>query len=297
MAANLGVDEEWITSRCGINTRSYTAENEYTPDIAYEASIEALEKSGISAEELDLIIVSTSTPERVFPSSACILQERLGNKKCPAFDLNATCSGFVYGLTVADKFIRDGSAKNVLVVGAEVPAKYARLDHPEVVILFGDGAGAAVLTASEEPGIIDCTLGADGSYGFVLETSRNLDAVKDSLGYHINMDGPQLFKQATKTMAKSITEILQRNNLTANDVDWIVPHQANERILLTTAKLARFPTEKVIITVDEHANTSSGTVPLALNTAIKDGRIKPGDLCLFVTFGAGFVWGSTLVRM
>jgi 3-oxoacyl-[acyl-carrier-protein] synthase-3 len=255
--------------------------------------------AGITAEDIDLIIVGTTTPDKVFPGTACIIQRRLGISGCGAFDIQAACSGFVYGLDMADRYIRTGAAQNVLVIGAETLSRLTDWEDRTTAVLFGDGAGAVVLQAADEPGIISTHIHADGQYEDLLQVpqgvSAGFDIVRAKEAY-IQMNGNAVFRRAVATLDGIARETLEKNGVDKHDLDWFVPHQANLRIISAAAKKLDMPMERVIVTVDEHANTSAASIPLALDTAVRDGRIKRGELLLFEAFGAGFTWGSALLR-
>ena len=277
---------DWIVSRSGIYERHIAADNELCSDLALQASLRAIEAAGISANDIDLVIVATTTPDRVFPSTACILQDKLGIKnRGAAFDMQAVCGGFVYALNTADLYIRGGQAKTVLVVGAEVFTRILNWDDRTTCVLFGDGAGAVILQASETQGIISCKLHADGTHHGMLQANPL-----------VNMDGQAVFKFAVKVLSEVVEEILEENNLTGSDISWLVPHQANVRIMEATAKKVGFSMDKVIITVATHGNTSAASIPLALDTAVRDGRIQAGQNILLEAVGGGFTWGAVLIR-
>lgn len=290
---------EWIIERTGIKKRHIAAENETTCDLAEAAARRALDAAGIAATELDLIIVATTTPNRIFPSTACLLQDRLGVHGCPAFDVQAVCTGFVYALAIADKFIRTGSARRALVIGAETLSRIIDWTDRGTCVLFGDGAGAVILEASEEPGILSTHLHADGQYKDLLTVpsgiSQGYDKVRAGSAF-MQMEGNEVFKVAVNTLGDIVDETLAANQLQKSDIDWLVPHQANIRIITATAKKLKMPMERVVVTVAEHGNTSAASVPLALDVAVRDGRIKRGDTLLLEAFGGGFTWGSALVR-
>ena len=292
--------DEWIASRTGIRERHVAAEGETTVDLSYHASVRALEAAGCSADELDLIIVGTTTPDLIFPSSACLLQERLGVADCGAFDVNAACSGFLYALSIADKFIKSGDAKTVLVVGAETLTRMVDWTERTTCVLFGDGAGAVVLRADAETGILSTHLHADGSKKELLwnpvGVSVGFDEDAKNAGVRIQMSGSDVFKYAVKALDSVVEETLQANGLDRHDIDWLIPHQANLRIIEATAKRLDMPMERVVVTVDRHGNTSSGSVPLALDEAVRSGKVQRGQLLLLEAFGGGFTWGSALVR-
>ncbi len=291
--------DEWIRSRTGIEERHIAADGEYTVDLAEKAAIKAMEAAGKSKDDIDLIIVATTTADRVFPSTACLLQKRLDIHGCAAFDIQAVCTGFVYALGVADKFIRSGSAKCALVVGAETCSRIVDWTDRNTCVLFGDGSGAVVLEASDEPGILSTHLHADGEYEDLLNvdygvsTAANL--IIDGSG-GIQMKGNEVFKMAVNTLGRIVDETLAFNNMEKSDIDWLVPHQANMRIINATAKKLKMSIDHVVVTVNKHGNTSAASVPLALDTAVRDGRIKRGEILLLEAFGGGFTWGSALIK-
>ncbi|WP_455201292.1 beta-ketoacyl-ACP synthase III [Kaarinaea lacus] len=291
--------DQWITERTGIKKRHIVIDGETTCDLAEAASRRAIEAAGISTSDIDLIIVATTTPDQVFPSTACLLQARLDIHGCPAFDIQAVCTGFVYAVGVADQFIRSGISKNALVVGAETMSRIVDWTDRGTCVLFGDGAGAVVLQASDEPGIMSSHLHADGSYEQLLTVpygiSNGYDRVKEGSAY-INMQGNEVFKMAVRTLGRIVDETLAKNNLQKTDINWLVPHQANIRIIAATAKKLKMSMDQVVVTVQEHGNTSAASVPLALDVAVRDGRIKRGDILLCEAFGGGFTWGSTLIK-
>jgi 3-oxoacyl-[acyl-carrier-protein] synthase III len=292
--------DEWIAARTGIRERHVAAEGETTGDLAYHASVRALEAAGVTASELDLIVLGTTTPDLIFPSTACLLQHRLGANGCPAFDVNAACSGFVYALTVADKFIRSGAARTVLVVGAETLTRMVDWKDRTTCVLFGDGAGAVVLKADTETGILSTHMHADGSKKELLwnpvGVSVGFKPGEDNAGVRIHMSGNDVFKHAVKALDSVVEEALEANGLDRHDIDWLIPHQANLRIIEATAKRLDMPMDRVVVTVDKHGNTSSGSVPLALDEAVRSGRVQRGQLVLLEAFGGGFTWGSALLR-
>jgi len=295
----IDTSDEWIRERTGIKRRHLAADGEKTSDLALAAANQALDMAGISAEDIDLIIIATTTPDKVFPGTACIVQRRLGIGGCGAFDIQAACSGFVYGLDLGDRYIRTGAAKNVLVIGAETLSRLTNWEDRATAVLFGDGAGAVVLQESEEQGIISTHIHADGQYEDLLQVpqgvSSGYDITRAGEAY-IQMNGNAVFRRAVATLDSIARETLDRNNIDKHDLDWFVPHQANMRIITAAAKKLDMPMERVIVTVDEHANTSAASIPLALDVAVRDGRIKRGELLLFEAFGAGFTWGSALLR-
>ncbi len=291
--------DEWITERTGIKERRIAAEGENTCDLAEQAARRAIEAAGIDKNEIDLIIVGTTTPDQVFPSTACLLQERLDIHGAPAFDVQAVCTGFVYALSVADKFIKSGTHKTALVVGAETMSRITDWTDRTTCILFGDGAGAVVLQASEEPGILSTHIHADGQYKDLLRVqsgvSNSYQHVQDGTAF-MEMRGNEVFKMAVNTLGRIVDETLDANQMKKSDVDWLVPHQANIRIIGATAKKLRMSMDNVVVTVDKHGNTSGASVPLALDVAVRDGRIKRGDTVLLEAFGGGFTWGSALIK-
>lgn len=289
--------DEWITDRTGIKERHIAASGQTTCDLAERAARQALDAAGIGKDEVDLIIVATTTPDRVFPSTACLLQQRLDIHGCPAFDIQAVCTGFVYALGVADKFIRAGGVRNALVIGAETLSRIVDWSDRNTCVLFGDGAGAVVLQASSEPGILSTHMHADGSYESLLTTNGGVsEGVQGEAGPYIEMSGNEVFKMAVNTLGRIVDETLEANHMDKSEVDWLVPHQANTRIIQATAKKLKMTMDRVVMTVAEHGNTSAASVPLALNAAVRDGRIQRGDVLLLEAFGGGFTWGSALVR-
>lgn len=283
--------DEWIFSRTGIRERHIVADDEFTSDLAAHAARQAIESANIDPACIDLIIVATTTPDKVFPSTAVMLQNKLGIAGCPAFDVQAVCSGFVYALATADNFIKSGAAKCALVVGAEAFSRIVDWTDRGNCILWGDGAGAVILQASEEQGIISTHLHADGNYEKMLHVPR-----KTHGGDTVVMEGNAVFKVAVNTLDAIVDETLLANNLRKSDIDWLVPHQANIRILQATAKKLEMSMDKVVVTVDKHGNTSAASIPLALDVAVRDGRIKRGDIVLMEAFGGGFTWGSALIK-
>ncbi|MEE9330754.1 MAG: beta-ketoacyl-ACP synthase III [Methylophilaceae bacterium] len=283
--------DEWIYSRTGIRERHIAAPDELTSDLATNAAKKAIESANIHAGEIDLIIVATTTPDKVFPSVATMVQRKLGLTDCPAFDIQAVCSGFVYGLSTADNFIKAGASKCALVIGADTISKITDYTDRGNCILWGDGAGAVILQASKEVGVISTHLHANGNYESMLHVPRNADG-QDT----ITMEGNAVFKMAVNTLDKIVDETLAANNMQKSDIDWLVPHQANIRILQATAKKLNMDMDKVVATVETHGNTSAASIPLALDTAVSDGRIKRGEIILMEAFGGGFTWGSALVK-
>jgi len=300
LAKMVDTSDEWIVSRSGIRERHIAAEGETTGDLAYHAAVRALEAAGVAAQELDLIVLGTTTPDLVFPSTACLLQHRLGANGCAAFDVNAACSGFIYALTVADKFIKSGAAKTVLVVGSETLTRMVDWTERSTCVLFGDGAGAVVLKADTETGILSTHLHADGGKKELLwnpvGVSVGFKPGEKNAGVRINMAGSDVFKYAVKALDSVVEETLEANGIDRHELDWLIPHQANLRIIEATAKRLDMPMDRVIVTVDKHGNTSSGSVPLALDEAVRSGKIQRGQLVLLEAFGGGFTWGSALLR-
>ncbi|KAF0193175.1 MAG: 3-oxoacyl-acyl-carrier-protein synthase III [Gammaproteobacteria bacterium] len=291
--------DEWIVERTGIRKRHIAADDETCCDMAEVAARRALEAAGVGTGEIDLVIVATTTPDRVFPSTACLLQQRLDIHGPAAFDVQAVCTGFIYALSIADKFIRTGAASKAVVVGAETLSRIIDWTDRDTCVLFGDGAGAVVLAASDHPGILSTHLHADGQFESLLNVpagiSSGYDLVQKGQAY-IHMQGNEVFRVAVNTLGRIVDETLAANNLKQEDIDWLVPHQANIRIIEATARKLRMPLERVVITVDQHGNTSAASVPLALDVAVRDGRIKHGDTLLLEAFGGGFTWGSALLR-
>jgi 3-oxoacyl-[acyl-carrier-protein] synthase-3 len=289
-------NDQWIQERTGIKKRHIIADNETTTDLAFNAAEKAIEAAGIANKEIDLIIVATTTPTRIFPSTASLVQERLGISGCPAFDLQAVCTGFVYALTVADKFIKSGSAKNALVIGAESLSRIVDWNDRNTCVLFGDGAGAVVLQASEETGILSTHIHSDGKYNTLLSVPTGPGSMDTDAKPYIEMQGNDVFKIAVRTLSSIADETLSANNLSKKDIDWLIPHQANIRIIAATAKKLGLSMDQVVVTVDEHGNTSAASIPLALDVAVRDGRIQRGETLLLEAFGGGFTWGSVLLN-
>jgi len=301
LEAVMATTDEWIRSRTGIRERRIVSEGETTTTLGLEACRKALAAAEIEPEEIDLFIVGTTTPDLIFPSSACLLQKQLGLRDVGAMDINAACSGFMYALSVADKYIRCGDARRVLVCGAETLSKLINWNKRDTAVLFGDGAGAVVLEASEEPGILSTHIHADGNYADLLTTkvgvSCGFDGIEENEGRaEIMMKGNEVFKVAVRTLGRMVKETLGANKLKKSDLDWLIPHQANYRIITATAKMLDMDLDQVVVTVDRHGNTSAASVPLALDEAVRDGRIKRGDMLLLEAFGGGFTWGSALIR-
>jgi 3-oxoacyl-[acyl-carrier-protein] synthase-3 len=291
--------DEWIRTRTGIRQRHIAADDETTGDLSTLAAQRALDAAGIKASEIDLIVLGTTTPDIIFPSTACLVQHRLGANGCAAFDVNAACSGFVYALGVADKFIKTGSAKKALVIGAETLTRMIDWNERETCVLFGDGAGAVVLEGSSEPGIYATCLHADGGHKELLYNPVGVSAGftdEPNHGVRIRMSGREVFKVAVKTLDALVEETLKAAGMDAAQLDWLIPHQANLRIIEATAKRLNMSMEQVIVTVDQHANTSAGSVPLALDHAVRSGKVKRGQNLLLEAFGGGFTWASALLR-
>ncbi len=291
--------DEWIQERTGIKRRHIAADHELTSDMGLAAAREAIEAADIDVPDIDLIILATTTPDKVFPSTACIVQRRLDLHKIPAFDIHAACSGFIYALDVADRFIRTGGATTVLIIGSETYSRIIDWQDRGTCVLFGDGAGAIVLSAADEPGVMSTHIHADGAFEESLHVPAGISSGYASVraeSAFIQMKGHEVFKKAVGTLGSMAREILSMNNVDKHDINWLIPHQANLRIIAAAAKKLDLPMERVVVTVDEHANTSTASIPLALDVAVRDGRIKRGELLLFEAFGAGFTWGSALVR-
>ena len=308
LTAKLDTTDEWIESRTGIRQRYLAADGEWTSDLALKAAENALENANIPAAEIDLVVLATSTPDRTFPATATKVQHRLGMVNGAAFDIQAVCSGFVYGLAVADNFIKSGQCKTVLLIGAETFSRILDWEDRSTCVLFGDGAGAVVLRAAEDDP--DTNLGETGHNrgSGVLSTHLHSDGATNDLLYvdggpsstqtvgHLRMNGREVFRHAVNNFSSVVKEALEANGLSADDIDWVVPHQANKRILDGTRRKLGLPPEKIVITVDRHANTSAASIPLALDVAVRDGRIKKGDLVLMLAMGGGLTWGAGLVR-
>lgn len=295
--ATQGVEtsDDWIVERTGIRARHFAADDVCSSDLAVEAAKRALEAAQLQAQDIDLIIVATSTPDMVFPSVACILQHKLGIAGCPAFDVQAVCSGFVYALTVADAMIKTGAAKRALVVGAEVFSRILDFSDRTTCVLFGDGAGAVVLEASEEPGILASDLHADGKYVNILCVPGHVSGGKVLGDPVLKMDGQAVFKLAVGVLESAARAVLAKANLTDADIDWLIPHQANIRIMQSTAKKLKLSMDKLVVTVDQHGNTSAASIPLALDVAVRSGQVKKGDTVMLEGVGGGFTWGAVLL--
>ncbi len=291
--------DEWIRTRTGISERRIVAPGQDTSDLALHAARAALEMANLPASALDLIIVATTTPARIYPSTACLLQDALGVHGCPAFDMQAACTGFLYALGTADRFIRTGGVRYALVVGADAYSHIVDWKDRSTCILFGDGAGAVVLAATEEPGILSTHLHADGRHKNLLTVpwgvGQGYDRLREASGF-TSMQGAEVFRHAVRMLGGIVDETLAANGMDKKDVDWLVPHQANIRIIEATAKKLHLSMDRVVVTVAQHGNTSAASVPLALDVAVRDGRIQRGDIVLLEAFGGGFTWGSALVR-
>lgn len=296
LAASVDTSDEWIFSRTGIRQRHIAAEDELASDLAFRASVNALAAAGIAAQDLDLIIVATTTPDVIFPSTACALQGKLGASGSAAFDVQAVCSGFVYALATADALMRSGPYRHALVVGAEVYSRILDWQDRATCVLFGDGAGAVVLSAAETPGILSCHLHADGQYRDILAVPGSIRNGKVTGSPFLTMDGNAVFRFAVKVLGDVVDEAMSANGMSPHDIDWLIPHQANIRIIQATARRLGMPMSKVVVTVDRHANTSAASIPLALDVAVRDGRVRPGHLVLMEGVGGGFAWGAVLAR-
>jgi len=296
--AQQGVEtsDEWIVERTGIRARHFAAPEVASSDLAAEAGRRAIEAAGITAGDLDLIIVATSTPDMVFPSTATMVQNKLGTAGCPAFDVQAVCSGFIYALTVADSMIRAGSARNALVIGSEVFSRILDFKDRTTCVLFGDGAGAVVIGASDQPGILATDIHADGKHRDILCVPGHVSGGNVLGDPVLKMDGQAVFKLAVGVLEETARASLAKAGLQDSDIDWLIPHQANIRIMQSTAKKLKMPTEKVVVTVDQHGNTSAASIPLALDVAVRDGRIQRGQHLMLEGVGGGFTWGSVLVK-
>ncbi len=288
----LDTTDEWITTRTGIKQRHIIADDQVTSDMAYEASKKALQDANLDAQDIDLIILATTTPDKIFPSTACTLQAKLGIPECPAFDVQAVCSGFIYALSIAEKFIKTGTSTTALVVGADAMSRITDYKDRSNAILWGDGAGAVILKKSNEPGILSTHIHAQGKYEDMLHVPRRHDGELDT----IEMQGNQVFKMAVNTLDAIVDQTLDANQLKKSDIDWLVPHQANIRILDATAKKLSMSMDKVIVTIDKHGNTSAASIPLAFDEGVKAKKIKKGQIVLMEAFGGGFTWGSALIK-
>ncbi len=296
LESRIETTDEWVFQRTGIRSRRVAAEGEKTSDLALHASRRAMEAAGVTAADIDLIVVATTTPDIVFPSTACILQRKLGVKRGAAFDVQAVCTGFVYALAVADKFVASGQNKCALVVGAEVFSRLLDWSDRRTCVLFGDGAGAVVLKPSEAPGILSTHLHAEGELGDILSVPGSVHGGEHVGHPFVQMDGQAVFRFAVRVLDQVCRETLEHNGIQGSDIDWLVPHQANIRIILATAQKLGLPPERVVTTLENQGNTSAASVPLALDAAVRDGRIQPGQLVMLEAVGGGMTWGSALLR-
>ncbi len=292
----LDTTDEWIFTRTGIRQRHIAGADERCSDLALAASRRAIEAAGIAAQDIGLIIVATSTPDMIFPSTACILQAKLGVKNCPAFDVQAVCSGFIYALATADLYLRSGQCQSALVVGSEIFSRILDWNDRGTCVLFGDGAGAVVLRASDTPGILSSHLHADGSYQSILSVPGSVCGGKVEGRPYLQMEGNAVFKLAVKVLDEVVEEALVKNNLQKSAIDWLIPHQANIRIIRSTAKKLGMSMEKVVVTLDRHGNTSAASIALALDEAVRDGRIRDGHHVLLEAVGGGFTWGAVMIK-
>lgn len=295
IASFVDTSDEWIVSRTGIKRRHIAGENETASSMAEMAARRALDAAQLSADAIDLIVLATSSPEKVFPSTACILQQRLGIRSCAAFDVQAACSGFIFALSVADQYIRTGAAKRALVVGSEINSRLVDWTDRATCVIFGDGAGAVILEASETPGVLSTHIHSDGQYQDLLYLPNPRQEGEEGERF-VKMQGNEVFKIAVNTLGAIVDQTLAENHMKKSDIDWLVPHQANIRIIQATAKKLRMPMARVVVTIEDQGNTSSASVPLALDEAVRDGRIKRGQTVLMEAFGGGFAWGSALIR-
>ena len=295
-AQGVETNDDWIVERTGIRARHFVADGVNASDLAVTAAQNALAAAGMTGADIDLIIVATSTPDMVFPSTACIVQHKLGIAGCPAFDVQAVCSGFIYALTVADAMIRTGTARNALVIGAEVFSRILDFKDRTTCVLFGDGAGAVVLSASETPGLLSTDIHADGRHVGILCVPGTVNRGEILGSPMLQMDGQAVFKLAVGLLENAARTTLAKAGLQDSDIDWLIPHQANIRIMASTAKKLKLSMDKVIVTVDQHGNTSAASIPLALDTAVRDGRVKPGQHLMLEGVGGGFTWGAVLLK-
>lgn len=295
IAETVDTSDAWIVERTGIRERHIAAPHETVASMAESASRQALAAAGLEPGDIDLIVLGTGTPDRVFPSTACLLQQRLDIRGCAAFDVQAACSGFIFALSVADQFIRAGNAKRALVVGSEINSRIIDWSDRSTCVLFGDGAGAVVLGASDEPGLLSTHIHSDGHYQNLLYVPHPIHG-EDKQDHFLRMEGNEVFKFAVNTLGRIVDETLEANGLGRENIDWLVPHQANIRIITATAKKLKMPMERVVLTIEGQGNTSAASIPLALNEAVRDGRIQRGQTVLMEAFGAGFAWGSALLR-
>ena len=296
LSKRVATSDEWIRTRTGIAQRHIAADGEQTSDLAFAASLPALEAAKLAPEDVDLIVVATTTPDMIFPSTACILQAKLNARGGPAFDIQAVCAGFVYALTLADKMVSTGAVRNALIVGAEIYSRILDWDDRGTCVLFGDGAGAVVLLPSSEPGVLATKLHADGHYKDILCVPGQVHHGKVTGTPFVHMDGQHVFKFAVKVLAEAAQDVMTIAGLPLSAIDWLIPHQANLRIMDATAKKLHVPPAKVVVTVDQHANTSAASIPLALDVAVRDGRIERGQHVVLLGVGGGFTWGSALLR-
>jgi len=297
LSTRVDTSDEWIYSRTGIKQRHVAADNELTSDLAYQASSRALAAAGLTADDIDLIVLATTTPDMIFPSTACILQSKLGTRGGAAFDVQAVCSGFVYALATADALVRTGTYRRALVVGAEIYSRIVDWQDRATCVLFGDGAGAVVIEKCDEPGIFGAYLHADGTHKDILSVPGAIRNGQTCGTPFLQMDGNSVFKIAVRVLGELVDETLSRHGIAREQLDWLIPHQANIRIIQATAKRLGMGMDKVVVTVDKHANTSAASVPLALDLAVRDGRIRPGHLVLMQGVGGGFTWGAVLARI
>lgn len=299
LAKTMDTSDEWIRERTGIKRRHIAGDDETTSSMGLEAARRAMKAAGVDPDDIDLIIVGTATPDKIFPATACIIQRQLGVKGCPAFDVHAACSGFIFGLDLANRYILTGGAKTAIVIGSETLSRIVNWEDRGTAVLFGDGAGAVVLQACDEPGILSTHIHADGEYEELLQVEQGISVgfdVTKAGGAYIKMEGNAVFRRAVATFDNIARETVADLDGHLDDIDWFIPHQANMRIIQAAAKKLKMPMERVIATVGEHANTSSASIPLALDEAVRSGKIKRGDVLLFAAFGAGFTWGSAMVR-
>lgn len=296
IAETVETSDEWIVERTGIRQRRIAAPDETASSMAEIAARQALDAAGLEPNDIDLIIVATGTPDRIFPSTACLLQHRLGIRDCAAFDVQAACSGFIYALSIADQYLRAGNANRVLVVGSEIYSRLVDWSDRATCILFGDGAGAAIFGASDEPGMLSTHIHSDGQFQDLLYAHNPLNSAEMEARCFVKMQGNDVFKVAVNTLGRIVDETLEANGLDQSDIDWLVPHQANIRIIVATARKLKMPMDRVVVTIENQGNTSGASIPLALNEAIRDGRIQRGQTVLMEAFGAGFTWGSALLR-
>ena len=299
LAEMVDTTDEWIRSRSGIERRRVAADDEMTSDLGVQAAGEAMKAAGVTPADIDFLVVGTTTPDLVFPNVGCLIQEKLGVPVCPAFSVEAACSGFIYALSVADRFVATGQAECALVIGAETLSRITNWGDRSTCVLFGDGAGAVVLQPSQQPGVISTHLRADGRYKSLLNTAGGISKRPDmplDESLNIQMRGNETFKVAVRSLETIVAETLAANDMDTSEIDWLIPHQANHRIIQATAKRLGMSMEKVVLTVQDYGNTSAASVPMALDVAVKDGRVKRGDVLLLEAFGGGMTWGSALIR-